>query len=226
MRRIFESSSMRLCFVWRRPAVSTKRRSAFFARARRRRRRGRRRPGRRPDLCFTSGIPSRSAQTSSCSTAAARNVSAAARTTDFRGGDGARGELRGRRRLARSVHADHEDDVRRAGARPVGPGTVSRRAISAFRTRRTTSASAGVAPPGLLAHGRDELGGRRRPDVGRKERLLERLEGARDPARTSRGSRSPTFAISSVWVMNSPRFRRAKTEERVAARRSPSGLRD
>ena len=62
--------------------MSTKRTSAFFATAAAQAS-WTTAAGSAPDLCFTSGMPSRSAQIWSCSTAAARNVSAAREDTDF-----------------------------------------------------------------------------------------------------------------------------------------------
>ena len=61
--------------------------------------------------------PARSAQTASCSTAAARKVSAAQTSTDWPFRSVQIRQLADRRRLARAVDADDQDDVRRvAGA--------------------------------------------------------------------------------------------------------------
>ena len=71
---------MRFFFVWRRPAVSTK--SFFVPRAFAAASASKRTAeGSAPSRCRTIGTSSRSAQTSSCSIAPARNVSAAARRT-------------------------------------------------------------------------------------------------------------------------------------------------
>ena len=81
MRRIFPSSSIRFFFVCSRPAVSTMRTSrpralaaatpSYTTAA-----------GSAPGACFTMSAPDSSAHRSSCWSAAARNVSAAARTTE------------------------------------------------------------------------------------------------------------------------------------------------
>ena len=65
--------------------------------------------------------PARSAQDSSCSPAAARNVSPAARTTPLPCSRLAQGELADRRGLANPVHADEEPH-----GRPIAVGVGKR----------------------------------------------------------------------------------------------------
>ncbi len=66
-------------------------------------------PGSAPRCCETRCAPARTAQTSSCSPAAARNVSAPARLTRVSLADEPPGELADRGRLARAVDPDHDD---------------------------------------------------------------------------------------------------------------------
>src|SRR5438270_4776090 len=76
------SSSMRLALVWRRPAVSQSTTWMLSALARATASKSTA-PGSDPSFPRTMGTPARSAQTSSCSPAAARKVSPAPRMTDF-----------------------------------------------------------------------------------------------------------------------------------------------
>ena len=79
--RIFFSSSTRLTFVCRRPAVSASTRSWLRASARWTASKTTE-LGSPPSVPRTTGTPARSAQSSSCSEAAALNVSPAARMTE------------------------------------------------------------------------------------------------------------------------------------------------
>ena len=150
----------------------------------------RRRPGR-------SSAPVRSAQTPSCSPAAARKVSPAARTTERPVCQLAMRELADRRRLADAVHADeepHRGRVLADGERESSPSKSAR--IAAFkgqaarrcRRPRTRAPSAG---------GSSRASRRRQADVGEDQRLLELVEELRrrpDPAR----ERPPKVAASSL----------------------------
>ena len=98
---------MRGVFVCRRPAVSASTTSmpislAFWIASKITA------PGSAPSLPFTTSQPTRLPHTSSCCTAAARNVSPAASTTDLALGLQLGRELADRRRLADAVDADHE----------------------------------------------------------------------------------------------------------------------
>ena len=81
-RLIFANSSMRLTFVCKRPAVSMITTSAPRALAAETASKATA-AGSAPSACFTMSAPVRSAQMVSCSEAAARKVSAAARRTFF-----------------------------------------------------------------------------------------------------------------------------------------------
>ena len=159
-RLIFASSSISGVFVWSRPAVSTIRTSSPRA-MRRRHRVERHRAGVRATLLRTRCAPARSAQTSSCSPAAARNVSAPAIADRSALAGEPGGELADRRGLPAPVHA-HDEDHREPAARSAAarPGRAPRRSPggAARRRRRRRDGPRGRAPPG-----RRPRPGRRRP---------------------------------------------------------------
>ena len=131
---------------------------------RRRRRRGRRRAG-----APTKSAPARSAQISSCSSAAARNVSAGAED------DGAAvlaqllRELADRRRLARAVDADDEDHGRPRAERRASRGCAEQRLdLLGERLTEVGQLTARLEPP-------HDLGRRRHADISVDQRLLEPL---------------------------------------------------
>ena len=138
-RRTLRSSSIRFVLVCRRPAVSASTRSMSRARgpldgveddrARDRRPRCRGRARRRPARPTSS----------SCSAAAARNVSPAAISTVRPSATLLAGDLADRRRLADAVDADEQPHVRAAGVgrlevqRPVGAGEPALHLVAAAR---------------------------------------------------------------------------------------------
>ena len=161
---------MRLCFVWRRPAVSTSSRSAFRASATAHAS-WTTAAGSAPALCFTRGTFRRAAQTSSCSTAAARNVSAAARTTDFPAAVARAASLA----VVVVFPVPLTPTMRITWGEPAaapansGPLTDNLRVISAFRTRRTISCSAASRRPAsafTAATSSAAVAGPRRPPRG------------------------------------------------------------
>ena len=214
---------MRLCFVWRRPAVSTRRRSAFRASATAHAS-WTTAAGSAPALCFTSGTFSRVAQTSSCSTAAARNVSAAARTTDFPAATARAASLAAVVVLPvpftptmRITCGDPGRDGRARGRR----AAVS---ISALRTRRTTSCSAASRRPASAFTAATSSAAVAGPTSAARRPSSSASSAAGSGANVALIA-SPTFASSSVWVMKSPRFRRAKTRTiALAVRHRPPRL--
>ena len=143
----------------------------------RRPRRARRRPrptGRRPAACATTGTSMRSAQISSCSMAAARNVSAAASSTRAPRVCEAVAELGDGGRLAGAVDADHQDDgghVRRRLARP------RRRIARREQAEQLVPATRQLGSAGRAARApaRRRSMASARADVGRDERLLDLL---------------------------------------------------
>ena len=190
-RRTLASSSIRFVCVCRRPAVSTmttSRPRASPPRSRRRRppRDRRRAPSRR------SRRRARPAQISSCSSAAARNVSAAASSDRAPRLVQAARELADRRRLARAVDADDEDHrgrSRRAPASP--PGRRPARSATTSSSAASRSASfVGLRAPRAAARSRPSPG---RRTSARDQRLLDPL-----PALVVAGSKSE-LAASSAW---------------------------
>ena len=112
--------------------------------------------------------PARSAQISSCSSAAARNVSAAPSVTvrpDSRSFDG---ELADRRRLAGAVDADDEDDGGRVRDVERRRLAEQRRDLLGERLAELGQLLPRLEPP-------DQLGRRAHADVGVDQRLLEPL---------------------------------------------------
>ena len=139
----------------------------------------------------------RSAQTSSCSPAAARNVSDAARLTRLPSADERARELADRGGLPGAVDADHEDDVaprragRRAGLRAEhrerprraasSTGSVARRVVGAQPRRRGRPLARG--PTSALSSSVLQ----RRPDVA----VGSGAEDRADHARRARSARNP-----------------------------------
>ena len=165
-----------------RPACAGARRCRRSRRRRRSRARGapprtRPSPGREPGAPVTISQPARSAHSSSCSTAAARNVSAAPSTTvEPLLLAQVPGELADRRRLAGAVDArDHDHRRALAQVDPRVAGRAPRR--RAARRAGACSCSPPESSPArrLVLEPLDDLGGRRRPDVGHDQRLLEAL---------------------------------------------------
>ena len=135
--------------------------------------------GSAPSLPRTIGAPTRSAQISSCSPAAARKVSPAPSSTVPPGRLQLGGELADGGGLARAVdahHHHHPGPRRRRGARPAGVGSPSRARMRAISSRSAASSRAG-SESSLARHaGADRLeqrGGGRDADVGGEEHLLE-----------------------------------------------------
>src|SRR4051795_5139590 len=199
-RRTLVSSSIRFVCVCRRPAVSMMITSAPRSRPRAIASKATA-PGSEPSGPLTTSTPARSPQRSSCSTAAARNVSAAPVNTvspkvlrrvpaRLRGGERVGraddhgqperlaqvpGELADRRRLAGAVDADDEDDRR------VGP-QVDRVVAGARELGEQLGQAAGqrlaagkLALLGLALELLHHLGGGPGADVGVDQRLLQAL---------------------------------------------------
>ena len=120
-RRTLRSSSMRLTLVCSRPAVSASTRSAPCAAARCTASKMTE-LGSPPSAPRTRSAPARSAQVSSCSAAAARNVSPAAITTERPSSACRLPTLPIGGRLADAVHADEQPHVRRRPARSAACG--------------------------------------------------------------------------------------------------------
>ena len=176
-RRTLASSSIRFVCVCRRPAVSMMITSAPRSRPRAIASKATA-PGSEPSGPLTTSTPARSPQRSSCSTAAARNVSAAPTTTvRFERVLEVPGELADRRRLAGAVDADDEDH-RRVGPQVdlvvAGAGELGEQLREAVGQRLAADQ---VALLGLAFELLDDLGGRRGADVGVDQRLLEALPG-------------------------------------------------
>ena len=175
-RRTLVSSSIRLVCVCRRPAVSMMITSAPRSRPRAIASNATA-PGSEPSGPLTTSTPARSPQRSSCSTAAARNVS--------RGADHhllverlpqVPGELADRRRLAGAVDPDDEDH-RRVGPQVdlvvAGAGELGQQLGEPLGQRLAADERPPRPPLELL----DDLRGRPRADVGVDQRLLEPLPG-------------------------------------------------
>ena len=167
---------MRLCCVWRRPAVSMRTTSASAGlRGGDGVVRDRARVGAR--LWRTKWAPERSAHTASWSMAAARNVSAAPITTLWPSWLSRYGELADGGGLAAAVDPHHEDDggrVLQRDPRRLG-GHVLR--DGAPQGGRDVGAAGDAALGGLLAHLLHELERRVHPAVGGDERLLQVVPG-------------------------------------------------
>ena len=115
--------------------------------------------------------PARVAQISSCSTAAARNVSAAQMSGDFPDVLDQARQLADGRRLAGAVDADDHDDVRPCAVH--GGGLAPRDLADLVLDERR--AATRFAASG--AHGLDDPLGRGHADVGRDQRFFERFLG-------------------------------------------------
>ena len=219
---------MRLCFVWSRPAVSTKSRSAFRASATAHAS-WTTAAGSAPALCFTSGMFRRVGP--DLELLDRRGAERVGRGEHDRlpGGGRARGELGGRRRLARAVDADHENHARRLPAAPTARGLAALDGQPPGDLRLQDAPHdvllGRVPAPGLRPHGGDELRGRRRPDVRREETFLERVE--RRGIRLERGLHGAPHLREELRVRHEEPALQAGEDGRTdRARRSAIGPRD
>ena len=182
---------MRFDCVCRRPAVSTIATSRPRARAASTASNATA-AGSAPRDAPTKSAPARSAQISSCSSAAARNVSAAPTSTERPCSVQLPRELADRRRLPGAVHADDEHDAR--GSREVERRRRLRRSPRPPRRARPRARPRHRAPPAAARAPR--LPARRR----RCESALPR--GAPTPRRRwnrTRRSRAPPSTRDGSW---------------------------
>ena len=138
-------------------------------------------PGSAPARCATTGTPSCSPQMRSCSMAAARNVSAAARITLWPSRDEPAGKLGDRGRLAGAVDPDDQDHRRRrsrartARSRPSEP-------VAEHGGERGTGVGAAAARSGARAP---------RPPASSASRRRRRPRSAPPPPRPTSPRRWP-----------------------------------
>ena len=182
-------------------------------------------PGSAPARCAMTGTPSCSPQMRSCSIAAARNVSAAARASDRALAQQPVRELGDRRRLAGAVDADEQDhrrEARRARTDP-DPTRARRSRISVASARRASSPRAPAVGAEALAGGVDELErgrrARRPPRSAAPPPRPRSLRWPATPAPRIERSRAPSPDGAARRPMPRPRVRDAPRWP--AAARSP-----
>ncbi len=204
--RTFSSSAIRLCLVCRRPAVSmitssTPRASAACSAS------NTTAPGSAPGRCATTGTSRRAPQLWSCSTAAARKVSAATSIAPAPPPSPARRAWP----PSSSCRCRSRRPPARRGACP-----GERRCPATVSSASTSERSHAISPPGATLPRRARVVelprhgfGRLDADVGGEQRLLQRLgcdhpPGGREPLAEERTSRSQPTAQSLQQIQRSP----------------------